>query len=818
MHSQPRAEQSQQLKDLPFDQLLKLLSTSENGLTQSEADARLARYGPNDIPKEEINPIRKFLSYFWGPIPGRIETAAVLSAVVRHWPDFIIILVLLLANAAVGFWEEHQAGNAIAALKTRLAIKARVRRDGQWTSVEARNLVPGDIIRLRLGDIVPADARLLKGDPVEIDQSALTGESMPVTRGYGDAVFSGSIIRRGEIEAVVYATGLNTYFGKTAQLVEEARTVSHLERAVLKIGDYLIVIALALVALILVVALFRGNPMITTLQFMLVLTVAAIPVAMPTVLSVTMAVGARLLAAKEAIVSKLASIEEMAGMDVLCADKTGTLTQNKLTLGDPFALDGVKADEVVLAAALASREEDQDIIDLAVLGGLKDTQLLSHYQVIHYQPFDPVRKRTEATIETKDGNTFKVTKGAPQVILELSANAEQVRSSVEEAVNGFAARGFRSLGVARTDAQGQWQFLGVLPLFDPLREDSKSTIATAREMGVNVKMVTGDQLAIAREIANQLGLGTNILDASGFADTKHHEAAQLAELIETANGFAQVFPEHKFHIVDVLQRHGHIVGMTGDGVNDAPALKKADCGVAVSAATDAARAAADIVLLTPGLSVIIDAIKESRRIFQRMTSYAIYRVAETIRVLMLITLSILVFNFYPVTAVMIVLLALLNDGAVLSIAYDNVRYGSKPETWKMHVVLGIATMLGVAGVVASFGLFYLGEQVFRLDRAHIQTLIYLKLSVAGQLTIFLTRNRGPFWSTRPANALLAATAGAQTIATLVSVYGIFVPSIGWGWALFVWSYALIWFLVNDRIKLLGYRIIDPMGRSLLTKK
>jgi H+-transporting ATPase len=334
-------------------------------------------------------------------------------------------------------------------------------------------------------------------------------------------------------------------------------------------------------------------------------------------------------------------------------------------------------------------------------------------------------------------------------------------------------------------------------------------------MGVNVKMVTGDQLAIARETATQLGLGRNILDASGFGDTRHHETAQLAESIESADGFAQVFPEHKFHIVDVLQRRHHIVGMTGDGVNDAPALKKADAGIAVSGATDAARAAADIVLLTPGLSVIIHAIEESRKIFQRMNSYATYRIAETIRVLLFMTLSILVFNFYPVTAVMIVLLALLNDGAILSIAYDKVRYSPQPESWNMRLVLGIATVLGVAGVIASFGLFYLGERVFHLDRAVIQSLMYLKLSVAGHLTIFVTRTRGPFWSTRPAPVLLFAVLGTQLVATLIAVYGLFMPPIGWRWALAVWGYALAWFFVNDRVKLAAYRIFDPHQIALL---
>jgi H+-transporting ATPase len=788
------------------------------GLSQAEAERRLAQYGYNEIPEKKTNPFLKFLTYFWGPIPWMIEAALVLSALVQHWPDFGIILVLLGTNAGVGFWEEYQAGNAIAALKAKLAIQARVRRGGQWVTVAARELVPGDVLRVRLGDIVPADAQLLEGDPVEVDQSALTGESLPVSRQAGETIYSGSIIRQGEIEAQVSATGLQTYFGKTAQLVQEAHTVSHFQRAVLRIGDYLILLAVTLVALILIVALFRGDRMLTVLQFTLVLTVAAIPVAMPTVLSVTMAVGARLLARKEAIVSRLAAIEELAGIDVLCSDKTGTLTQNRLTLGEPFCVSGVPAEQVILSAALASRGEDQDTIDQAVLSGLKNGQVLTDYQVAHFQPFDPVHKRTEATIRAADGSTFKVTKGAPQVIQALSANAGQVQSAVDEAIGAFAKRGFRSLGVARTDGQDQWQFLGVLPLFDPPREDSQATIATARQMGVNVKMVTGDQLPIAREIAGQLGVGANLLDASGFGDTKHHEAAPLAQSIENADGFAQVFPEHKFHIVDVLQQRGHIVGMTGDGVNDAPALKKADCGIAVSGATDAARAAASIVLLTPGLSVIIDAIKESRRIFQRMNSYAIYRIAETVRVLLFMTLSILVFNFYPVTAVMIVLLALLNDGAILSIAYDRVHYWNKPEAWNMRLVLGIATVLGVAGVASSFGLFYLAERVFHVDRDFIQSLMYLKLSVAGHMTVFVARTRGPFWSIRPARILLAAVLGTQAVATVFAVYGILMMPIGWGWGLAVWGYALAWFLVNDRVKLLAYRVFDPTQASLLSKK
>jgi len=798
------------LKTLAMPELMKKLGSSADGLTQAEAQKRQAEYGPNEIVEKKTNQYLKFLSYFWGPIPWMIEAAVILSGVVRHWLDFFVILVLLLSNAVVGFWEEHQAGDAIAALKARLAIKAKVKRDGKWEDPKASDLVPGDVVRLRLGDIVPADARLLDGDSIEVDQSALTGESLPVTAKPGGQVYSGSIIRQGEIDAMVYATGTNTYFGKTAQMVQSAHTVSHFQKAVMKIGDYLIILAVALVALILVIALFRGDKVLTTLEFCLVLLVAAIPVAMPTVLSVTMAVGARLLAKKEAIVTRLSAIEELAGVDVLCSDKTGTLTQNKLTLGDPFTVDGIAPDKVILWAALASRAEDKDTIDLAVIGGVKDDKELKSYNVLHFMPFDPVHKRTEATVKGADGKQFYVAKGAPQVILQMATNAGDVKQAVEKTILDFAGRGYRSLGVARADEEGKWKFVGMLPLFDPPREQAKATIASAVQMGVKIKMVTGDQIAIARETSKQLGLGTNILDASSLGDLKKDATPEQAKAIEDADGFAQVFPEHKFYIIDVLQKHGHIVGMTGDGVNDAPALRKADCGIAVSGATDAARAAASIVLLASGLSVIIDAIKESRRIFQRMNSYAIYRIAETVRVLFFMTLAILVFNFYPVTAVMIVMIALLNDGAILSIAYDNVHYRNKHEAWNMRLVLSISTVLGVIGVVAAFGLFYLAERVFHMDRLQAQTLMYLKLSVAGHLTIFLTRTRGPFWSIRPAKTLWIAVLGTQTIATLIAVYGLFMAPLGWKWAAFVWGYAIAWALINDRIKLLAYKIFDPV--------
>jgi H+-transporting ATPase len=799
---------AQPLKDLPIAELTKRLETSTDGLSQQESQNRLEKYGYNEIEEERVNPILKFLSYFKGPIPGMIIAAAILSGVLHHIPDLGVILALLFMNAAVGFREEYQAGNAVAALKKTLAIQATAKRGGSWVTVPARELVPGDIIRLRIGSIVPADAKLLEGDPVEVDQSALTGESLPVEHKTGETVYSGSILRQGEIEALVYATGSNTYFGKTATLVSGVKTTSHFQKAVIKIADYLILIAAGLAVLIIIVAVFRGEQALTVLQFALILTIASIPVAMPAVMSVTMALGARVLAAKKAIVTRLSAVEELAGIDVLCSDKTGTLTQAKLTLGDTFALNKINPDEVILAGALASRAEDKDPIDLAVLSGVKDPESLKSYQIVHFQPFDPVHKRTEATVKGKDGKEFKTTKGAPQVILALDPNAAKIQPEVEKAVDEFASRGFRSLGVARTDGKDQWQFLGVLPLYDPLREDSKSTIDTAEQMGIKVKMVTGDQIAIAKEIGHQLDLGKNIVDASILTETKQHETGQMKDAIEQADGFAQVFPEHKYHIVDVLQERGHIVGMTGDGVNDAPALKKADAGIAVAGALDAARAAADLVLTTPGLSVIIDAIKEARKTFQRMTSYAIYRIAETIALLGFITLAILIFRIYPVTAIMIVLIAMINDFSILTIAYDNVHYSNRPEAWHMRFVMGIAGALGVFAVVRSFGMFYLGLNVFHLSADELRTLIYLSLSVGGILTLINARTRGPFWSIRPGRALMIATMGAMLAATFIAVYGALMTPLGWRLAGIVWGYSAGMFLVQDRVKLLGYRIFN----------
>lgn len=802
-------ESSPDPASLSLDELLATLGTDGGGLTAAEVAVRRDRYGRNEIVEKRRNPLLVFAGYFWAPIPWMIEVALVLSLLVRHWTDAAIIGVLLAMNGLVAYSEEHQAANAIEALKEQLASTARVRRDGAWVEVPTAELVPGDLIRVRLGDVVPADARLLDDAEVEVDQSALTGESLPVTRGRGAVLYSGAVMRRGEGDALVYATGAASYFGRTTALVQTAGTVSHFQRAVLRIGHDLIVLALVLVSVTVAVSLARGNPALQTLEFALVVTIASVPVALPAVLSVTMAVGARQLARRQAVVSHLPAVEELGGIDVLCSDKTGTLTQNRLAVADIWVPPGVHDADVLSAAALASRQEDRDPIDLAVLAADHAAPMAAGVHVDAFVPFDPVTKRTEAAITDRDGSQRRVSKGAPQVIAALCGDDPAV-VAVDAHVERFARNGYRSLGVAQSTQGRAWQFLGLLALADPPRDDSAATVAAAHDLGVAVKMVTGDQVAIGSQIARQIGLGDHILPAGDLISTDGRlDEEQLASLVEDAHGFAQVFPEHKYRIVQLLQERGHIVGMTGDGVNDAPALKQADAGIAVAGATDAARAAADVVLLAPGLSVIVDAIRLAREIFARMTSYAIYRIAETIRVLLVVVLAVVAVNFFSVTATMIVLLAILNDAAILTIAYDHVQGSARPVSWDMRTVVTIACTIGTMGVLETFLLFSLADTVFGLHHDVIRTLIYLKLSVSGHLTIFVTRTRGPFW-TRPAPAriLLAAVIGTQLLATMIAGFGLLMTPLGWSWAALVWGYALFWFLVEDRVKLAAYAYLS----------
>ncbi len=815
MESTPTNPAKSEAQQPSLSQIFKDLQSGPEGLSSQEAASRLERYGPNQVEEHKTNPWLKFLGYFWGPIPWMIEAAALLSLIVRHVSDFIIIMVMLLFNAVVGFWQEHKADDALEALKDEMALECRVLRDGAWQVLGAEKLVPGDVVRLRPGDIVPADGVLFEGDYLSLDQSALTGESLPVDKKAGETAYAGTVAKQGEMQAMISATGGDTKFAGTAQLVEAAEAPSHFQKAVLTIGDYLIYLSLGLAAILVVTQIVRGDHPLEVFQFVLILLVASIPVAMPAVLSLTMALGALSLSKMKAIVSRLQSIEEMAGIDILCSDKTGTLTQNKLTLGEPEVFAAADAQELILAASLASKEENRDAIDQAILDKLEDHGRLEKYHQDKFVPFDPKSKRTEATVTSPEGGSKRYSKGAPQVMAELCELDSQTEQKARDFSQRMAAKGYRTLGVAKAGADGKWSYLGMLPLYDPPREDSRQTIADARAQGIDVKMVTGDHLAIAREIAGQLGMKSNIRSAEelfGQQVDPEDISRDLGQEIEQAEGFAQVFPEHKFAIVKALQKRGHLVAMTGDGVNDAPALKQADVGVAVSGATNAARAAASLVLAAPGLSVIVRAVEQARQIFERMNSYAIYRITETIRVMFFVVLAMLVFNFYPITTILVILLALLNDLPIMTIAYDRTWLDPAPVRWQMRRVLTISTMLGLIGVMETFVLLWLAWSYLDLSIAQMQSLIYLKLTVAGHLTLLVVRTKQPFFrSPFPAPVLLLALLGTQVVAALLVGLGILVAPIPWSLVGLVWAYCLVWLFIEDWAKLQLIRHLDLGG-------
>ena len=845
--------------------LSQLQADAERGLSEAEARARLAQYGYNEIEEREEPLWHRIFRRFWGPIPWMIEVAALLSAIVQKWEDFAIITFMLLVNASLDFFQEHRALNALKALKQRLAMEAIVLRDGKFATLAARELVPGDIVKLKIGDIIPADVQLLKGDYLLVDQSALTGESLPVSKKLNEVAYANTIVKQGEMLAVVVNTGMRTNFSSVASLVARAQLEerSHFQKMVIQIGNFLILLTLVLVMLIVLVSLFRHEPFLEIARFALVLTVAAIPVALPAVLSLTMAVGAMNLARKQAIVSRLTAIEELAGVDIFCSDKTGTLTRNEMRVAEPVVLPGHREEELFLVAALASRVENNDPIELPLFHYIDEhfPQLpLADYRQLDFTPFDPIRKRTEAHVAHGD-ERFQAVKGAAQVLIEMAGLDEEVAFDLNKTVDLLASKGYRTLAVGRRGNDTQkLQLIGLIPLYDPPREDSRRVIEEMTRYGVQVKMVTGDNVAIAREIGRLLGLEQRTIrsaqlsgttsnellalsealaaaiyrrlkgdvttrEAKQFArevmtevqslyDTRllerefvHTHESAIIEMIEEVDIFAEVVPEDKYRIVDTLQKGDHIVAMTGDGVNDAPALKKADCGFAVSNATDAARAAADIILTTSGLSVINSAMKQARITFARMKSYATFRIAETIRIILFMTLSIIVFDFYPITALMIILLALLNDIPILAIAYDNTRIHQSPVRWNMRELLTVSSVLGITGVVSSFILFFILQEK-GMDEEVIRTLLFLKLIIAGHSTLYITRSEGWFWQRPwPSPLLFWATFGTEIAGTLIAVYGIFITPIGWEYALLIWAYALIWFLINDAMKMLTYRLL-----------
>ncbi|KAG6467474.1 plasma membrane ATPase-like isoform X2 [Zingiber officinale] len=844
------------LEKIPIEEVFEQLKCTKEGLSSEEGANRMQLFGPNMLEEKKESKFLKFLGFMWNPLSWVMEMAAIMAIALANgggkppdWEDFVGIIILLVINSTISFIEENNAGNAAAALMARLAPKTKVLRDGAWSEQDAAILVPGDIISIKLGDIIPADARLLDGDPLKIDQSALTGESLPVTKNPGDEIYSGSTCKQGEIEAVVIATGVHSFFGKAAHLVDSTNQVGHFQKVLTSIGNFCICsIATGILIEIIVMYPIQHRTYRDGIDNLLVLLIGGIPIAMPTVLSVTMAIGSHKLSQQGAITKRMTAIEEMAGMDVLCSDKTGTLTLNKLSVDKNLIevfTKGVDKDHVVLLAARASRTENQDAIDAAMVGMLADQkEARAGIREVHFFPFNPVDKRTALTYIDEEGKWHRVSKGAPEQIMNLCNCKEDVKRKAHTVIDKFAERGLRSLAVARQEVPERskespgapWQFVGLLPLFDPPRHDSAETISKALNLGVNVKMITGDQLAIAKETGRRLGMGTNMYPSSSLLGQNKDESVvslPIDELIEKADGFAGVFPEHKYEIVKKLQERKHICGMTGDGVNDAPALKKADIGIAVSDATDAARGASDIVLTEPGLSVIISAVLTSRTIFQRMKNYTIYAVSITIRIVLGFMLIALIWKF-DFSPFMVLIIAILNDGTIMTISKDRVKPSPLPDSWKLKEIFATGIVLGTYLALMTVLFFWAMKETnffpnkfnvrsIRYNDHEMMAALYLQVSIISQALIFVTRSRGWCFTDRPGLLLCTAFVIAQLIATLISVYANWsfahIKGCGWGWAAIIWLYSFLTFIPLDWIKFaIRYVLSGKAWDSLFDRK
>ncbi|KAI1428518.1 plasma-membrane proton-e [Xylaria sp. FL1777] len=761
------------------------------GLTDSEVTNRRRKYGLNQMKEEKENLILKFFGFFVGPIQFVMEAAAVLAAGLEDWVDFGVIIGLLLLNAAVGFIQEYQAGSIVDELKKTLALKAVVLRDGTLKEIEAPQVVPGDILQVEEGTIIPADGRIVTDDAfLQVDQSALTGESLAVDKHKNDQCFASSAVKRGEAFMVVTATGDNTFVGRAAALVSQASGgTGHFTEVLNGIGTILLVLVILTLLVVWISSFYRSNPIVEILGFTLAITIVGVPVGLPAVVTTTMAVGAAFLAKKKAIVQKLSAIESLAGVEILCSDKTGTLTKNKLSLSEPFTVAGVEPDDLMLTACLAAsrKKKGMDAIDKAFLKALKyyprAKGVLSKYIVKEFYPFDPVSKKVTAIVESPQGEIITCVKGAPLFVLKTVAEDHPVPEEIDQAyknkVAEFATRGFRSLGVARKRGEGAWEILGIMPCSDPPRHDTARTINEAKRMGLSIKMLTGDAVGIARETSRQLGLGTNVYNAErlGLGGGGDMPGSEVYDFVEAADGFAEVFPQHKYNVVEILQQRGYLVGMTGDGVNDAPSLKKADTGIAVEGASDAARSAADIVFLAPGLGAIIDALKTSRQIFHRMYAYVVYRIALSLHLEIFLGLWIAILN-RSLNIELVVFIAIFADVATLAIAYDNAPYSMSPVKWNLPKLWGMSVILGIILAVGTWitvtTLYANGENGGIVqNNGNLDEVLFLEISLTENWLIFITRANGPFWSSIPSWQLTGAIFIVDIIATLFCIFGWF---------------------------------------------
>jgi H+-transporting ATPase len=790
-------------KRLSIEETLKALDTSLNGLSEEEVRRRIEKYGYNEVKEGKKNPVLEFLSRYWGPMPWSLELAIVLSVLISHVIEAIIIFTLLTINVTIGFMHSRHAQRVLEYLKKRLAVKVKVLRDGKWVLKDAREIVPGDIILVGLGDLVPADVKIVSGE-LSVDQSALTGESLPVNLKPLDMVYASSIVVRGEAKCIVINTGANTYFGRTAELVKIARPKSHQEELVLNVMKYMLYFGVGALTVTAIFAFFTGIDLLTMVTFAVIFLMGAVPVALPAVLTIVQAAGAMELAREGALVTRLSAVEDAASVDVLCLDKTGTITQNKLAIVSVTSISIFKEEEVVLTATLASSKESKDPIDLAIIDYANRMGIgLENYRIISFIPFDPSIKRAEAIVEN-NGARFKAVKGAPQVVMELCKVEEAVKAEAERVLEEMSRKGYRVLAVARSTNNyiDDLKLIGFLALADPIRSDSKALIEEIKNLGIKPLMITGDNVVIAKEVAKQVGLGDRILSANEFKQIKPEESA---EAIENIDGLAEVYPEDKYQVVKSLQIRGHLVGMTGDGVNDAPALKQAELGIAVSNATDVAKAAASVVLTEPGLKQIVTAIKISRVTYQRILTWVINKITKTVQFITLLAIGFFWLRQSVLGLLDMTLLVFANDFATMSIATDNAIYTPYPNKWDIRIVTLSSLATGAFMVIGGLISMWVGVVYFNLYGRRLQTFTMLTLVFFSQFRILIVRERRHFWSSRPGKALTFSVVGTMIAFMLLGIYGIIIPTLSLREVLFTLGFSGIFTLaLVDPIKYLTF--------------
>jgi len=786
------------------DALAALRVNPDSGLSSLEVNARRKEHGYNEIAETKEHPALRFLSKFWGLSAWMLELIVVLSAILHKSSDLVVVSALLIVNAALSFAQERRAAGVVETLRKRLQVSARVLRDSKWQVVPARDLVPGDIIRVRPGDFIPADTKLLSGE-LSVDQSALTGESKDAGKAPGDVLSSGSVVRRGEGNGVVMLTGAQTYFGRTTELVQKARPKLHIEAVVAKVVRWLFVIVGSMLAVVLVLSLMRGTPLIEMVSLLLVLLMSAVPVALPVMFTVSMAVGSAELAKVGVLVTRLSAAEDAATMDVLCVDKTGTITMNQLAVTGLIPLGQSKEPDVLFAGALASQEANQDPIDLAFLAAARERHVFDGVPAVtpvSFKPFDAQSRRTEAVVE-QDGKRFRVIKGAVRTVAETCGLKAPEIEALAARTSDAAAKGYRTLAVARGPETGTPAMVGLVTLYDPPRPDAKQLIAELRDLGVAVKMLTGDALPVAREIAQGVGL-PNILKVADLKASNAKAGNEAVDLLGGADGFAEVYPEDKYIVVQHLQAAGHVTGMTGDGVNDAPALRQAEVGIAVSSATDVAKGAASVVLTEPGLTNILALVEQGRTIYQRVLTWIVNKISRTILKAAFVSIAFIFTGKFVVSAFVMLLLSFMTDFAKVALATDHVRPSKTPETWNIGGFITVAAVLGVAMVVEALFLLYLAWSRFGLasNDSALFTFSFLTLLYLAVFSIVSARERRWFWATMPSKTLLAALAAdalTGTVLTRVGIPGL--AAMPWWQTLSILGYAMVsCLIVNDVLK------------------